>query len=280
MPAAEAPETDALGRLARVVAIVAIGLTLSTGLGLWLLPGDTETYWAWVIRAPLSAAFLGAGYVGAATSFYFALSAGRWSLARTSYVSALALTTLALVATARSADTFLLGAGPALPRVVAWIWLIVYVALPPLVVAVIVVQQRRGASVPRAAPLSLISTIVLAVGSIGLAALGLVLFVPVGGFEEWPWQLAPLPEQLIGAWLLTAAVTLGWGAGIERDWLRVRAATLGAVVFDVLLLIAAIRLQAGFDDTGARSAYVAVLATALVALVGVAALEGRRVRRP
>jgi hypothetical protein len=49
--------------------MVGICLTIGTGIGLVALPDRTADYWAWTIKAPLSAAFFGAGYIGAAISF-------------------------------------------------------------------------------------------------------------------------------------------------------------------------------------------------------------------
>jgi len=47
----------------RLILYVASFLVLSVGLSLYLLSGQTETYFSWTINPPLTAAFLGAGYL-------------------------------------------------------------------------------------------------------------------------------------------------------------------------------------------------------------------------
>ena len=120
--------------------VAGVCLTAGTGIGLYAVPDRTADYWAWTIKAPLSAAFFGAGYIGAALSLALAARAREWERARVVAVAALTLTSLALVATLRHLDTFAFGDG-GLPEAVAWTWLAVYVALPPLVLTAFVLQE-------------------------------------------------------------------------------------------------------------------------------------------
>src|SRR6266511_666071 len=46
----------------RAVYVAGVCLTAGTGVGLFAVPDRTEDYWAWTIKAPLTAAFFGAGY--------------------------------------------------------------------------------------------------------------------------------------------------------------------------------------------------------------------------
>ncbi len=273
---------DRLRPTTRFVLCLGVALTIGTGVGLWLLPSKTESYWAWVIRAPLSAAFLGAGYASAAASLGLALRFGRWTLARSSVVSALVLTTVAFVATARHGDTFLLGRGDPLPRAVAWVWLVVYLALPPLAAVAFLLQElgARAGDVERSLPLARASIAALALAGAAVAVPAVLL---LAGWEPlltaWPWPLAPLPDELIGGWLLTAAVTLCWAATRERDWARTRASAAGAAVFVILLLLAAVRLRSGFEHGIAVAIYVASLVGFLALLAAVAVAEEQRARR-
>jgi len=57
------------------VFVAGVCLTVGTGVGLFVVPGRTEHYWAWTIKAPLSAAFFGAGYLGAAVALFLAARA-------------------------------------------------------------------------------------------------------------------------------------------------------------------------------------------------------------
>ncbi len=53
-------------RYTRAVYLLGVCLTLGTGIGLFAFPGRTPDYWAWTIKAPPTAVFFGAGYIGAA----------------------------------------------------------------------------------------------------------------------------------------------------------------------------------------------------------------------
>jgi hypothetical protein len=273
---------DPLRQVTRLVLGLGVGLTVGTGVGLWLLPRSTETFWAWVIKAPLSAAFLGAGYAGAAVSLFLALRSGRWALARSSLLSAFVLTTIALVATVRYRDTFLLGGGDALPRTIAWVWLVVYVALPPLVLLSFAAQQRAGgAREPRTTPLAPASAAALALAGVAVGVPGILLLAGWDTLvDAWPWPLAPLPAVLVGGWLVTAAVTLLWLGVAERDWARARPSLAGAAVFGTLLLAAAVRLRSDVERGTASVIYVAGIAAFLLLLGAVSLAERRRERRP
>ena len=47
----------------RIILYVASFLVLSVGLSLYLLSEKTDVYFSWTINPPLTAAFLGAGYL-------------------------------------------------------------------------------------------------------------------------------------------------------------------------------------------------------------------------
>jgi hypothetical protein len=127
----------------RAVFIVGVCLTAGTGIGLFAIPDRTADYWAWTIKAPLTAAFFGAGYIGAAASFALAARTGEWRRTRAVTLAALTLTSLALLATLRNLGTFAHGSG-GLQEAVPWIWLVVYIALPPLLVSAFVLQDARA----------------------------------------------------------------------------------------------------------------------------------------
>jgi hypothetical protein len=81
----------------------------------------------------------------------------------------------------------------------------------------------------------------------------------------WPWPLTPLTARAVGAWLLalaTGLVATLW----ERDWLRIRVATLTFAAAPLLQFVALAR----FSDTATWDAagiwvYVAFL-TSILAL--------------
>jgi len=87
---------------ARAIVLVGFLVTVGTGAGLFLAPWGLRGTFAWTIRAPLTAAFIGAGYsAGAALSLALALRDGHWERIRIVLDTALALTTTNLIATLR-----------------------------------------------------------------------------------------------------------------------------------------------------------------------------------
>lgn len=268
--------------LTRLVLALGVALTVGTGTGLWLLADRTADFWAWTIRAPLSAAFLGAGYAGAALGLGLALRSRRWAKARPLVVSALTLTTLSLLATVRQVDDFEFGSDSAtLVRVVAWVWLVVYVALPPLLVVVLVLQERAGGVGEHDPPAGLTAVtrrLLLPLGYV-LGVAGVLLSTGWSTLRDaWPWPLAPLPAMLVGTWLIMASVTILWVVLRERDWLRARPAAAALLLFVSLLLAAAVRWHNDFDSTAAAVAYVACLLAVLGVVSAVAYREEARLR--
>src|ERR1700678_633089 len=82
MSRGEIEPTTPEGSFARAVFLLGACLTTGTGIGLFAVPGRTAEYWAWTIKAPLSAAFFGAGYIGAAIALWAALREREWRRAR------------------------------------------------------------------------------------------------------------------------------------------------------------------------------------------------------
>jgi hypothetical protein len=255
------------------VFVAGVCLTTGTGLTLYLVPGRTADYWAWTIKAPLTAAFFGAGYLGAAVALTLAARSRAWEPVRVVAVAAFTLTSLALLATALDPGPFDFGAG-GLTEVVAWIWLAVYVALPPAVLVAFVVQERAssgGDDLPSALPAT---RVVCAAAGIALAVVGICLLADWGWLvERWPWPLPSLPARVTGAWLCTYASGLLWFGLREPSWKRVRLG-VGAPVLALALDVGAAVRHSG-DLAGGASTVIYLTATSglLVVLLGIWGIE-------
>ena len=90
----------------RVVLYVASFLVLAVGLSLYLLSERTDVYFSWTINPPLTAAFLGAGYLA---SFPLELLSAReriWARTRPAVPGVWIFTFLTLIVTLVHLDRF------------------------------------------------------------------------------------------------------------------------------------------------------------------------------
>jgi len=245
----------------------------------YFFPDRTDDYWAWPIAAPPTAAFLGAGYFGAAVSLALGARERVWASARLIAVLALALTTVSLLVTLRDLSPFELEHG-GVEGVTAWTWLAVYVTLPPLALAAFVLQERAGGRGEYdAEPAHWATRLVLGtVGAVaGLYGVGLLLDWNAL-VSRWPWPLTRLTAGVVGVLLFTYALGLLWFALRVRNWRRMRIGAIGLIVTILLHLLSAARLRDDFDGGAGQAVYLAAL-VALLAAIAAAAVAEERVRR-
>jgi hypothetical protein len=221
-------------------------VVLAVGASLALLVGTTRTQdsFSWTIKPPLTAAILGAGYAGALLLFALTLRERVWANARIAVSGPFALSVLTLVATLIHLGKFHLRADP-LPATVAWIWLIVYIVVPPAFVLLVCLELRTpGGDPPRRAAMPVwLRVVMVGYGVAGLIG-GLVFFVvPARVAPHWPWAVTPLTGQAIAAWIVALGVAALHGA-IEDDLVRVRAGLASFAVIGALGLLAIVRFSA------------------------------------
>lgn len=191
-------------------------LTLLAVLQLLLLADVADRYWAWTIRTELTAAFLGAAYGGGFVLSVVALRQPDWSRIRLPVLTVAAFTWLTGAATVIHLHRLHLVTGWPFARVVAWVWLAVYLVVPVACLVVVARQERtRVRSLPVLRPMSDGLTAALAVEGAMLFAAGVLLFAggmtvhhdePKSAAAFWPWELTPLSAQVIGAWLIALGV--------------------------------------------------------------------------
>lgn len=120
------PELDnkpvPLDKNIRILLLIASLLVFIIGIALYLLPEQTDTYFAWTINPPLTAAFLGAGYWA---SFILELLSAReksWVRARLAVPSVIAFTFLTLIVTLIHLDRFHLSSPNFITITITWVW--------------------------------------------------------------------------------------------------------------------------------------------------------------
>jgi len=221
----------------RVLLLVATGLVLLAGAVLTLAPTGTDTWFAWTIDLPQTAAFLGAAYLASAVVEATSARARWWVHARVAVPSVFTFTALTLVVTLVHLQTFHLGPDqPPLPRGIAWLWLAIYAVVPVTMVLLWWRQQREpGSDLLRTHPLPASLRVAIGVVAAGLLALGVALLVaPVAaGAAFWPWDLTPLTGRAVGAWLVGLGVA-GVSVVLEADARRARPVAAGGLALAVL----------------------------------------------
>src|SRR5919199_1250755 len=100
-----APHVPVL-RPMRALLVVFGVLTLLAVAALFVRPETTDRYFAWTIKPPVTAAFLGAAYLAGCTLVVLSLRAVAWAHARAAVVTILVFTVLTLVATVVHLDRF------------------------------------------------------------------------------------------------------------------------------------------------------------------------------
>jgi hypothetical protein len=192
-----------------------IPLLFIAGVQLFILSAQTDTYFAWTIPLPLTAAFMGAGYWAALAHAFVIIRNPGWEQTRVSIPAAFTATTLLLIATLIHLDQFHLNSPAFVTRFVTWVWIIIYVVTPPIFLYFFVTQflkagNRDGSQNPFPGWVR--------GGFYILAAFGLItgiglFFFPDGTIPLWPWPLALLAARAVGAWMTTfgvAAAALAW----------------------------------------------------------------------
>ncbi len=133
-----------------VLYVLVLPLLFIAGVQLFILSAQTETYFAWTFTAPISAAYMGAGYWAAMLHAYSGARSRDWAFVRTSMGAALTATGLLTVTTFLHLGKFHLTSPLFITRFVTWVWIAVYVFVPPILAIAWIVQSRTPAAHPRA----------------------------------------------------------------------------------------------------------------------------------
>ncbi|HEX6520772.1 MAG TPA: hypothetical protein VF070_12295 [Streptosporangiaceae bacterium] len=243
-------------------------LVLLAGIQLFVFTERTDRFFAWTIADPLSATFLGAGYWAAVAIEALAGRQRLWANARIAVPTVFVFTVLTLAVTLTHLGQLHLGARfPAGTQIVTVVWIVIYVAVPALMLVLLAVQARTpGTDPPRsAAGLPAWLHVLLGAQAAVLLGLGIALFAAPGQAAPlWPWKLTPTMAQAIGAWLIALGVAAGQALA-ERDARRLRPAAVGYILLAALLAIALARYPHQYAwESGSGIAYLIFLASMLL----------------
>jgi len=190
----------------RVLFWAILGVIVPFGLLLFLFPGGTGSYWAWVVPHPRSAILIGAAYVGATPYYLLALRENDWEQVRNGMGGLIVFSLVLLLATMLHWETF----RPY--HVTTLVWLMFYYVGPFLIPTVGRLQtQGAGPASPQAAMTPVGWRAWMAVRAftyLALALLGLVFATSLTG--AWPWPIEPLEVRVF----LGQVAIIGWTAAM------------------------------------------------------------------
>jgi hypothetical protein len=267
--------TGGLHRSTRAAVGALLILAVLNAAFLYLLPARAATAYAWAIRPPISAAFLGGGYLAGVVATALAVfAARRWRSIQPLAVALVTLSVGLLTATLLHTARFRWGYPP------TWVWTGVY-ALAPVGVTILARRQRAITVRPLVADprLRLLRLLSLVLGAAMLAGAIVLFALPADLGREWPWPLTTLLAQAVAAWCAMIAAALLWCAyDLRRPHEAfIPYATLGSWCLALLALPAL--HAADLTRTGAPLVTYLAALTALLALAGLGVTRAARLSR-
>lgn len=211
-------------RITRLYFTVVGAIGVVAGVSLLIGAGATAEFFAWPINPPLTASFMGAGYLGTGLVLLAAIVLARsWIEVRLLLPPVVVFALTMLAATALHADRF------RWDRPIAWAWAGLYVVILAGAGIVAVVEQRQlaGQSGRAAVPLTLPERVALLLTGTVTALWAVPMFLAPGLAEAvWPWPLSPLTGRVVAGWIAVGGV-LALSAGSAGDARAAWLPTLG-----------------------------------------------------
>lgn len=265
---------DAILPATRLVAAVVLPFLLAAFLILYIWPQHTGRLFAWEIASPLTAAWMGAGYLGGAYFFTRVLTERRWHRVGGGFLPIAAFTAAMLLATLLHWQTF----DPA-----HWpfrVWLALYVVTPILVPALWVINKRRDPGAPetddRLVPI-LLGRALFVAGLLMAAGALFLLLAPAAAAKVWPWPLTPLTARVLAGWQVLLAVGM-LAISPERRWSAWRVPLHTILIWQGGLLLAFVLRGDAFGPAGRLNWFTLYSLAGFLALVALLIFMERRRR--
>lgn len=210
---------------------------------LYGLPRDTDRWFAWTIKPPMTPMTLGAVYLGGAYFFVRAFRAKTWHTVKAGFVAVGTFASLMGVATIIHWDRFNHS------HVAFWLWAGLYFTTPMLVWGVWAANRRRSSDpAPGDVLLPPIARRLLAATGALAVTMALFLFLfPQQAIDAWPWTITPLTSRVLGSIFALGIAQLG--VLTDARWSAARLMLQVQVGMLALILIAAARAHADFDGS-------------------------------
>ena len=266
-----------LSLAAKLLLFGAGGLAFVAGPILFILPTQTEIYFAWTIKHPLTPVFMGANYLGGLGALW-AIRTNRWSVARVLMPGIFVFAVTQLFATLLHIPIF------NWQHPIAWAWLIVYVT-SPVAALFVYAQMEKGYGPPASSGPSLSKGFSSAMRAFALVSaafgIGLILwpffFSAAQGQSTvawWAWTLTPLTAQVVGGWYLAAA-TLQFTLSRQRNAGTIGPALLGLMLVTGVQLVGALIHFSAFNGSALFTGLYLINAVAVFLVAAMTFLRNR-----
>ena len=234
----------------RIILYVASFLVLSVGLSLYFLSEKTDIYFSWTINPPMTAAFLGAGYLASFLLEFLSARERIWAKARTAVPGVLAFTILTSIVTLIHLERFHFDSPVFITLAGTWVWLFIYIGVPIALTILWALHARQPGIDPlREKPLpAWMRTTLILQGFVMLFFGAAMLLIPETIIPLWPWKLSVLTSQAIGAWGVGIGI-IALHASWENDWTRLFPMMVSYFVYGALQSINLLRYPDVLDWT-------------------------------
>ncbi|MFW6098217.1 MAG: hypothetical protein ACOC9Z_09065 [Chloroflexota bacterium] len=254
------------------MAAIVVPFLVLAFLILYFFPHLSGERFAWEIQPPMTAMFMGAGYIGGSWLFLNAIFGRRWHRIAPGFLPVTTFTVAMMLATILHWDVFETGHFPFL------LWLGLYLVTPFLVPLVWLLNRSADTGEPEEDALVVPTIARWSLGALGVVLLGFALagFVrPTWLIDLWQWQLSPLTARIMSGWLALMGVG---GIVISSDvrWSAWKVGLHSIGLWHLLVVIAALFRSADFPN-GLVNWYLVSVLTVLIGMILLyVIMEGKR----
>jgi hypothetical protein len=230
---------------------------------LYLFPQTTRTSFAWEIKPPIMAVFMGAGYLSGAYMFLFAIFGRLWHRVQISLLPVTAFAASMLLVTLLHYDRFIHS------NFAFMAWLVIYIITPFLVPWLWYHNRVTDPGTLEAHDREVPKWVRQIAGVIGILTLlfWLVSFInPPWLIAIWPWKLTPLTARTVCSWGALTAV-LGLVLSREIRWSAWRYSMQAIALGQVLMVIGSIVHRQDFNHGSLLNPYFIATVLMLIAVI-------------